>query len=167
MACQCWANVIERGDRLAYRGGPESVLAERLVRLLRFLWGCLSTVGGAVGWCLATVGGQVARRWRLVSYERAARTAEWQRREVFENLGKMVFLLYKKNLVRNADLLAECEKVVAIDVRIDEVLALADRVRTDRPADAEPVPMVAATPVETDAADPATPAVPTSSAAPA
>ena len=134
-------------------------MAERLVRLFRFLWGCVSAVGQAAGWCVRTVAGAVVRRWRITGYERAARSAERQRREVFENLGKMVFLLFKKNLVRNADLLAECEKVVAIDARIDGLLAKADGVRSSRPEESEPLPLVAATPAEMEFADPATPAV--------
>lgn len=102
--------------------------------------------------------GQVfSRRAKLGEINRQVRAEERQRHEVFENLGKMVYLLFKRNLVRNADLLAECEKVVEIDARIDALLARSDEVKTTREEPAEPAPRVAATPAEMDFADAAEP----------
>jgi hypothetical protein len=64
----------------------------------------------------------------------------------------MVYLLYKRNLVKNADLVAECEKVTVIDHAIDERVAEADRVRTARPDQLDPsYPSVANRPAEVEA----------------
>lgn len=127
-------------------------MRQRLGRLGAFLWGLLKAVGRGCGKLLGAMGAGVRKRQRLMGIERSIRGAEHQRQLVFENLGKMVYLLYKRNLVKNADLVAECEKVTMIDAEIDGLIAAADQVRTARPerVDAS-FPRLAERPAEVDA----------------
>ena len=135
-------------------------MAERLRRLVLWLARVLRAVGLLLWSWLGRFGRWVARSWQLLEVDRAVRARERQRREVFENLGRMVFLLFKRSLVANADLLAECEKIRNIDVEIDALYERADRIKTARPpasAGVEPDRLVAAIPAELEEAGPTTP----------
>ena len=130
----------------------EPGVRERLRQLGAFLWGLIRGLGRGVGKLFGALGAGVRKRVRLVGIERSIRESEQQQRLVFENLGKMVYLLYKRNLVKNADLVAECEKVVVIDHAIDERVADADRVRTARAEQVdESFPKLADRPAEVEA----------------
>ncbi|MCC7490899.1 MAG: hypothetical protein IT204_01050 [Fimbriimonadaceae bacterium] len=125
-------------------------MGERLRRLASFGWRLVRWLTGTL-WRLLRSGWQwLSRTLRVGSLERRIRAEERRRDEVFAGLGKMVYLLYKRNLVRNADLLAECEKVLAIDVEIDRLGEAADLARLARPLAPQPAPLVAATPLEMD-----------------
>lgn len=116
------------------------------------LWGVLKAIGRGVGKLFAALGAGASKRKRLMGIERSIRGSEQQQRLVFENLGKMVYLLYKRNLVKNADLVAECEKATAIDAEIDGLIAEADRVRTARTEQVDAsFPRLAGRPAEVDA----------------
>ena len=135
-----------------------------MVERLKALVGGL---GRLCGWVIrflvrivVTATGRLGRAARIVSLERQIRVEERTRREVFEGLGKMVFLLHKRSLVRNADLLVECERVDALDRHIDELCARVDEVKVARVRPAEAAPLVVSTAAEVDYADPATPLAP-------
>ncbi len=130
----------------------EPGLRQRLGRLGAFLWGLVKGLGRGLGKLLGALGAGASKRKRLMGIERSIRDCEHQQRLIFENLGKMVYLLYKRNLVKNADLVAECEKATAIDAEIDGLIGEADRVRTARPEQvAADFPRLADRPAEVEA----------------
>lgn len=120
----------------------------------------LKRLGGAVGRLLVAVwrgaGELLAGAWRglvkvsrLWETNRAVRGRERERRAELECLGRMTYVLYKRNLVRNADLLAQCAKIHELDTEIDRLLERADQIRVARPIPAEEAaPRVADTPLE-------------------
>ncbi|NUQ00349.1 MAG: hypothetical protein HUU35_10905 [Armatimonadetes bacterium] len=125
-------------------------MGQRIKQLFGFIGRGLRAIWRAIAWLFGSLGRGLSRSWRVAAIEREIRAEERGRRDVCEGLGRMVYVLYKRNLVRNADLLAECEKVVEIDRRIDELAARSDAVRSDRPRREEPAAPVAAVPLEID-----------------
>lgn len=125
-------------------------MKERLAAVGRFLAGILKALWRALLWLLRGVGRLFSGWSRGAGTKRAIRAEERQRREAFENLGKMVYLLYKRNLVRNSDLLTACHQVVQHDARIDQLQAELAHGRVE-PQRGEAV-RLAAQPAEQDAA---------------
>jgi hypothetical protein len=117
------------------------ILIQAIGRLFAWLWRTIVTLFSALGRWLS-------RRSRLSATRRQQRAKERERREVFEHIGKMVYVLYKRSLVRNHDLLAECEKVRELDGEIDQLMERADRIRTADAPEPEPQPRVAASPAD-------------------
>lgn len=127
-------------------------MRQRLGRLVAFLWGLLKGLGRWLGGILRAVAAAIGRGWRAAAVERSIRASERQQRLIFENLGKMVYLLYKRNLVKNADLVAECEKATVIDATIDELIEQVEQIRGSRPETAGGAfPTVANRPAEVEA----------------
>lgn len=127
-------------------------MKERLASLGRLIFGLLRAVVRGVWAVVCALVRQVAKAWSLLALGSQIRARQRERRAAFEQVGRMVYLLYKRSLVRNHDLLLECEKVQALDVELDLLRERADAVRVARPVDAEPAPAVLPMPVETDAA---------------
>lgn len=142
-------------------------MAERMRRLWGVVWSLLSRLARWVARLVVLLGHSARKQGRLWSVSREARTAERRRDEVLENLGKMVYLLYKRNLVRNADLLAECEKIVALDAELDTLTSRAEEVRSVAPPAprGKPVAQVAAVPLEAERMGAAAPLLEESSSA--
>ncbi len=123
-------------------------MGQRLGQLGRILWNLLRGLWRGIAWVVGGACRALSRWVRALGVEREIRAEERRRREVFENLGKMVYLLYKRSLIRNADLLAECEKVVQSEARIDEMVARVDAIRAERPTRGQPPIEVASVPAE-------------------
>lgn len=112
----------------------------KVVATARFAWSVVCWAGRALG-----------RGWSLLGLASEARARRRERAEALEQLGKMVYLLYKRSLVRNHDLLAECEKVAALDVELDRLGARADAVRLAPAGPADVSPSVVGLPADTGA----------------
>jgi len=125
---------------------------ERLVGLTRWLWQTLLAVLRGIGALLGMLYAWLSRQSRLLSTRAAARAKERERRQRLEAIGAMVFILFKRSLVRNHDLLVECEKIRDIDLELDALVEQADRIRAERRATTPVEPRVAAQPLETEAA---------------
>jgi hypothetical protein len=126
---------------------------ERLARLGRALWSVVVAVCRAVAAWLRALAAALWRWVRAWGLRRGVRAKERERGEVFAGLGRMVYVLYTRSLVRNHDLLVECDKVHAINVEIDELWSKLDAVRTERGTSGEATPRVALMPAETDGAE--------------
>ncbi|MBI5832844.1 MAG: hypothetical protein HZB16_11135 [Armatimonadetes bacterium] len=130
-------------------------MKERLIRLSHWLWQWFLAALRGVWALLGMFYAWLSRQSRLLSTRAAMRAKERERRQRLEAIGGMVFILFKRSLVRNHDLLVECEKVRDIDLELDALLGQADRIRTERRAAAAPsadTSRLAAQTVETDAA---------------
>lgn len=127
-------------------------MKERLGGLLGWLWRWLSAVLRWLWGVLVAIGGWIARSFRLLVNGQALRARERERRERLEVMGTMVYALFQRSLVRNQDLLVECEKIREIDLEIDGVIDHAAQIRASRPAPgpAQPQPRVADQPLEAE-----------------
>lgn len=124
-------------------------MGERLRAIGRFLGRVVSTVWGWILAAFQALGRGISRTSRVSGLRREIRQREHERRETLLTLGKLVFVLHKRGLVRNPDLLAECQKIVELDAAIDGLQDQVDDVRTERDP-GSPAPPVAATPAEFD-----------------
>ena len=128
-------------------------MKDRLVKLAHWLWHALLAMLRGIGSLLGALLAWLSRQGRLLATRGAMRAKERERRQRLETIGGMVFILFKRSLVRNHDLLVECEKVRDIDVEIDALLGQIDSIRTERrPRKTPELPRMAAQTAETDAA---------------
>lgn len=123
-------------------------MAARIGTLLGFAQTVLRALWRAVVWLVGGLWRSTGRAARVWELGRALRRLERQRRDDLETLGKLVYVLFKRSLVRNSDLLAQCEKIRGLDVDIDQLLEAGDRARTHREPAEELLPRVADTPAE-------------------
>lgn len=134
-------------------GSEETRLGERLRILLNAVGSLFRWIGRALAWLVSGLWDSLARVVRLFGVGCEVRRLERRRRQELEALGRMVYVLHKRSLVRNVDLLAQCEKVRQTDVEIDTLTDAADRIRTAHgagPSADEAVGPLAATPVSID-----------------
>lgn len=126
-------------------------MGERLRRIWHPIAAGLSALWRLFARLLVLLGHALRKHSGLLGLAQGIRARERRRRDGFENLGRMVFLLYKRNLVRNPDLLAECEKIVALEAELDRLAEQVDQTKARRPPPAaSKVPEVAATPLDSD-----------------